>query len=142
MNLRSKIKLSQYRFLVGRKIFFHRFYIIEERGFTSVLPKEVVCEQYPWFANAIDADDPRALHIIESLRIGMAISIKQRKYFLAFQFGYLQLRSINPPMKPSTPNYLTESELIKKMVEKGIGTDGSVPRHIAKICDRGYVQVS
>ena len=39
------------------------------------------------------------------------------------------------------PNYLTESELISKMAAKGIGTDGSFPGHIAKICSRKYVQV-
>ena len=41
----------------------------------------------------------------------------------------------------SALNYLSESQLISKMTEKGIGTDGSLPKNIAKICARKYVEV-
>lgn len=42
--------------------------------------------------------------------------------------------------RPVTKQYLSEAELVQKMEEKGIGTNGTIPLHIKKIIDRGYVE--
>lgn len=43
--------------------------------------------------------------------------------------------------KASPPKYLSESELVKLMEAKKIGTDGTIPDHIRKIILRKYVTV-
>ena len=51
---------------VGEHNFFRHFYIITERGFTEVLPKEVVAEMYEnwsWFSDAILKSDPLAISL-------------------------------------------------------------------------------
>jgi len=40
------------------------------------------------------------------------------------------------------PKYLTEGELVEKMEEKSIGTDGSINKHIKNVIDRKFVQVN
>ena len=43
----------------------------------------------------------------------------------------------------SPPEYLTEAELVTLMEKHGIGTDGSISRHIDKIINKcEYVEVS
>jgi DNA topoisomerase III len=42
----------------------------------------------------------------------------------------------------SPPEYLTEAELVTLMEKHGIGTDGSISRHIEKINTCKYVEVS
>ena len=49
---------------VGEHNFFRHFYIITERGFTEVLPKEVVAEIYKnWFSDVILKSDPLAISL-------------------------------------------------------------------------------
>lgn len=43
--------------------------------------------------------------------------------------------------RTAMPNYLSEPELIDKMQKNGIGTDGTIPKHIEKIVFRNYVKV-
>jgi len=37
--------------------------------------------------------------------------------------------------------YISEVELIQSMKDNGIGTDGTIPKHIKKICDMKYVEL-
>ncbi|KAL1411723.1 DNA topoisomerase [Vanrija albida] len=39
----------------------------------------------------------------------------------------------------TSPNLLTEADLVRLMDKNGIGTDATIAEHIAKIIDRGYV---
>ena len=39
------------------------------------------------------------------------------------------------------PGYLTESEILGLMEDKGVGTDASMASHINNICERNYVTV-
>lgn len=42
--------------------------------------------------------------------------------------------------RPVTEKYLSEADLVQKMEKDGIGTNGTIPMHIKKIIDRGYVE--
>ena len=42
---------------------------------------------------------------------------------------------------PIPKSYMTETELVRIMENEGIGTDGTIPSHIDKIIERGYVKV-
>jgi hypothetical protein len=43
--------------------------------------------------------------------------------------------------KTSSPEYLTESDLIGLMEQHGIGTDASIAVHVHNVCERGYVRI-
>ena len=49
------------------------------------------------------------------------------------------MKSVKTTEQPSDANYLSESQLIKKMEKYGIGTNALMPSHIKTIIDRGYV---
>jgi DNA topoisomerase IA len=54
-----------------------------------------------------------------------------------YKIESLKVEKYIEPLK----EYLTEAELIKKMEEHKIGTDGSIPNHIKKIIYRNYVNL-
>lgn len=54
----------------------------------------------------------------------------------------VRIRGIHVDTKHTrAPDFLTESELLGKMEQYGIGTDASMPIHINNICERNYVKV-
>ena len=73
-------------------------------------------------------------------------SIKKNEYIS--EFPPLKENRIYPILKygiekkyTESPDYLTESELIDKMEQYNIGTDGSIPSHIHNLTLRGYIKV-
>ncbi|KAL4445249.1 hypothetical protein ABPG74_022062 [Tetrahymena malaccensis] len=55
----------------------------------------------------------------------------------------LQIKNISIEKDYTTsPNYLSESELIDLMEKNSIGTDASIPKHIKNIVDRKYVEIN
>ena len=50
---------------------------------------------------------------------------------------YIQAQQV----ETAPPNYITEHELVRKMEENGIGTDGTIPKHIENVIFREYVSL-
>lgn len=97
-------------FKIGNLSFTEMHSFFTQKGFTEIYELDKSTSEK---LNISNIDFPNISYKIESLRV--------EKY-------------IEPPKE-----YMTEAELIKKMEEHKIGTDGTIPSHISKIIGRRYV---